>query len=76
MQQITIQLNTINDVKELVTITSVADFEVDLISGRYAVDAKSIIGIFSLDMSSPIKMNIYSDDCDDFIAALQKFVVG
>ena len=75
MKQINILLTTIKDVKEFVTITSLADFDVDAISGRYAVDAKSIIGLFSLDLGSPFKLNIYSDDCADLIAALQKFVV-
>ena len=73
MKKISIMLYTINDVKEFVGIVSQYDYDIDLISGRYAVDAKSIIGIFSLDLSKPLKVNIYSDECEELIAALQKF---
>ena len=73
MKKMSIMLYTINDVKEFVGIVSQYDYDIDLISGRYAVDAKSIIGIFSLDLSKPLKVNIYSDDCEELISALQKF---
>lgn len=52
-----ISLATINDVKDFVNMVMKYDFEVDLVSGRYAVDAKSIMGIFSLDLSKPIELN-------------------
>ena len=58
MKSVIIRLDTINDVKSFVNTVSKYDFDVDLISGRYAVDAKSIMGIFSLDLSKPIKMEI------------------
>lgn len=74
MKSVTILLNTINDVKEFVNIVTRFDFEVDLISGRYAVDAKSIMGIFSLDLSKPIKVDIHNEDCGEFLAAIDKFV--
>ena len=51
-----IMLDTINDVKEFVGIVSRCEYEVDLISDRYTIDAKSIMGIFSLDLSKPIQM--------------------
>ena len=54
MSKTTVMLATINDVKEFVSIVSLCDFDVDLISGRYAVDAKSIMGIFSLALNQPI----------------------
>jgi len=74
MKTVTILLGTINDVKEFVNTVARYDFDVDLISGRYAVDAKSIMGIFSLDLSKPIQMNIHSDDCDEFVAGIEKFI--
>jgi len=74
MKTVTILLGTINDVKEFVNTVARYDFDVDLISGRYAVDAKSIMGIFSLDLSKPIQMNIHSDSCDEFYAAIEKFI--
>lgn len=74
MKSISIMLSTINDVKEFVSLVSMHDFDVDLISGRYAVDAKSIMGIFSLDLSKPIKMNIHSDAPEAFVEAVSKFI--
>ncbi|HHY52509.1 MAG TPA: HPr family phosphocarrier protein [Clostridiales bacterium] len=75
MKSINIMLSTINDVKDFVSIVSQFDFEIDLVSGRYAVDAKSIMGIFSLDLSKPIKVNIHSDNTDAFIEAVKRFIV-
>lgn len=75
MKTTNIILNTINDVKLFVNIVSKYDFDVDLISGRYAIDAKSIMGIFSLDLSKPIKVEIHSDNCDAFLSEIKAFVV-
>ena len=76
MSKTTVMLATINDVKEFVSIVSLCDFDVDLISGRYAVDAKSIMGIFSLDLSKPIELTIHeSDEIDEILKALQPYVV-
>ena len=74
MKQLSIMLHTINDVKEFVAVVSHFDYDIDLISGRYAVDAKSIIGIFSLDLSKPLKVNIYSEDCGELLEKLEKFI--
>ncbi|MBE6836467.1 MAG: HPr family phosphocarrier protein [Ruminococcus sp.] len=71
-----IMLDSIVDVKEFVTTVSKYDFDVDLESGRYAIDAKSIMGIFSLDLSKKIKLVVHSTDCDEFMAEIQKFVVA
>lgn len=70
-----IMLSSINDVKNLVNIVNKYDFDIDLISDRYVVDAKSIMGIFSLNLSKPIKVEVHSDDCDEFIANLERFIV-
>jgi phosphotransferase system HPr-like phosphotransfer protein len=75
MKDISVLLGTINDVKEFVNIVTRFDFEVDLISGRYAVDAKSIMGIFSLDLSKPITVQVHNDDRGEFLAAIEKFIV-
>ena len=71
----TISLNTIVDVKELVNTVARYYFEVDLVSGRYHIDGKSIMGIFSLDLSKPINMEIHSDDCDAILKEIQRYVV-
>lgn len=75
MKKVTIMLSTINDVKGFVNTVSRYDFDVDLISGRYAVDAKSIMGIFSLDLSNPIDMEIHDDNCGDFLKEIESFIV-
>ena len=75
MKTFNLSLNCINDVKEFVNIVTKYDFEIDLTSGRYVVDAKSIMGIFSLDLSKPIKAEVHSDDCDKFIEEVKKFIV-
>ncbi|MGI5894188.1 MAG: HPr family phosphocarrier protein [Candidatus Merdivicinus sp.] len=75
MKTCSIMLNTINDVKKFVNIVCKYDFDVDLISGRYAIDAKSIMGIFSLDLSKPIKLEAHTDDCAAFFEEIKPFVV-
>ncbi|MDD6763483.1 MAG: HPr family phosphocarrier protein [Clostridiales bacterium] len=68
-------LGSINDVKDFVNTVSKYDFDVDLTSGRYVVDAKSIMGIFSLDLSKPIKVEVHSDDTDAFMDEIKSFIV-
>ena len=75
MKTFDLLLSSINDVKDFVNIVSKHDFDVDLTSGRYVVDAKSIMGIFSLDLSKPIKVEVHSDDCDKFMEELDKFII-
>lgn len=77
MKKFNMMLSSINDVKDFVNIVSKYDFDVDLTSGRYVVDAKSIMGIFSLDLSKPILVEVHSDDAaaDEFVASLAKFIV-
>ena len=75
MKTFDLLLSSINAVKHFVNIVSKYDFDVDLTSGIYVVDAKSIIGIFSLDLSKPIKVEVHSDDCDKFMEELDKFII-
>ena len=75
MKTFNLLLSSINNVKDFVNVVSKYDFEVDLTSGRYVVDAKSIMGIFSLDLSQPIKVEVHSDDCDKFMEELKDFIV-
>lgn len=74
MKIIKVKISSIGDVKNFVNIVSKYDFDIDLISDRYVVDAKSIMGIFSLDLSNKIKVEIQSDDCEKFLGELQEFV--
>ena len=75
MTTVTISLQAINDVKEFVNIVMRFDFDVDLVSGRYAIDAKSIMGIFSLDLSKPIELHAHTDNTKEFLNAIDKFIV-
>ncbi len=75
MKSFNIILKSINDVKDFVNIVNKYDFDVDLTSGRYIVDAKSIMGIFSLDLSKPIKVEVQSDDCGKFYDEIKNFII-
>ena len=75
MKKVNIKLSTINDVKEFVNVVTLCDYDVDLISGRYAIDAKSIMGIFSLDLSKPIVLCAHVDDCRDLLDGIKNFIV-
>ena len=59
--------------KDFVNIVAGYPFDIDLKAGRHVVDAKSILGIFSLDLSKPITMEIYSDDCDELLEKVKAF---
>ena len=61
MKTVQISLNSIDKVKSFVNEISKFDFDFDLVSGRYVIDAKSIMGIFSLDLSKPIELNIHAE---------------
>ncbi len=75
MKTFNLMLGSINDVKDFVNIVSKYDYDIDLTSGRYVVDAKSIMGIFSLDLSKAIKVEVHSDDCEDLVNALKPYTV-
>lgn len=74
MKKFTVCLSSINDVKNFVNAVTKYDYEVDLISGRYVVDAKSIMGIFSLDLSKPIEVEAHCDTCDDLMEDIKAFI--
>ena len=77
MKTIDISLNSIDKVKTFVNLINRFDYDFDLVSGRYVIDAKSIMGIFSLDLSKPITLNIYAEDeiADDIIKQLVPYLV-
>ena len=75
MSEAYIVLKTIQDVREFVNIVIAFEYEIDLVQGRYVIDAKSIMGIFSLDLSKEIKLVIHSDDAEAFIKEIKPFIV-
>ena len=77
MKTIKVSLNSIDKVKTFVNDINRFDFDFDLVSGRYVIDAKSIMGIFSLDLSKPIDLNIHADDkMDEILKVLEPYTVG
>ena len=78
MFNVNVKLSTVKDVQEFVKICTRFDLvDIVIISGRYIIDAKSIMGIFSLDLSKPLKLNIHmdKDDAAELLEALQHFIV-
>ena len=76
MKTVKISLNSIDKVKAFVNEVTKYDAEFDLVSGRYVIDAKSIRGIFSLDVSKPIDLIIHSENnIDEILAKLDEFIV-
>ena len=71
-----IKLNRIEDVKEFTSLANSKTYELDLISGRYAVDAKSIMGIFSLDLTKTLTLVLHGSDeeCQEFLEDAEKFI--
>lgn len=75
MKSVKISLSSIEAVRNFVEIVRKFNEEIDLSSGRYVVDAKSIMGIFSLDISKPIDLNVHTDkDTEDIMAALKPYL--
>ena len=75
MKETKITLKTVQDVRDFVNHVILVDFEVDLVQGRYTIDAKSIMGIFSLDLLSPITLVAHTEFADDFFDKIAKFKV-
>lgn len=77
MKTVQISLNSIDKVKSFVNAITQFEFDFDLISGRYVIDAKSIMGIFSLDLSKPIDLNIHADGAalDEVMSKVEPYTV-
>ena len=77
MKTVSISLNSIDKVKAFVNDISKYDFDFDLVSGRYVIDAKSIMGIFSLDLSKPINLNVHAEgnNLDEVLTVLAPYII-
>ena len=76
MKTVQISLNSIDKVKSFVNDITKFDYDFDLVSGRYVIDAKSIMGIFSLDPSKPIDLNIHTEDgAEEVLKVLKNYEV-
>ena len=76
MKTVKICLNSIEKVKSFVNDITKFDVDFDLFSGRYVIDAKSIMGIFSLDLSKPIDLNVHAEEeLDTVLETLKPYIV-
>ena len=75
MKSIPIKLSFAEEVKTFVNIVNRYPFDMDLRAVRHVVDAKSILGIFSLDLSKPITLEVYADDCNDLLEDIKAFTL-
>ena len=66
-------LSNVQDIRNFVNEVILVDYDVDLVQGRYTIDAKSIMGIFSLNLRSPITLVAHTDNADEFFARIEKF---
>lgn len=75
MKEFMVMLKSINDVKDFVSAASMQVCDIDVVSGRYTIDAKSIMGLFSLDLAKPIQVQVYGteQDGEKFFEAVKKF---
>ena len=76
MKTVQISLNSIDKVKSFVNDITKFNNDFDLVSGRYVIDAKSIMGIFSLDLSKPIDLNIHAEEnMEDILKVLAPYII-
>ena len=75
MQELIISLTNVQDIRDFVNSVILVEYDVDLVQGRYTIDAKSIMGIFSLDLLSPIKLLAHTDDADVLFEKIARFEV-
>ena len=76
MKTVQISLNSIDKVKSFVNDITKFEYDFDLVTGRYVIDAKSIMGIFSLDLSKPIDLNVHAEsNIDDVMEVLKAYMI-
>ena len=76
MKTVQISLNSIDKVKSFVNDITKFNNDFDLVSGRYVIDAKSIMGIFSLDLSKPINLNNHAEEnIDEIMTVLAPYII-
>ena len=75
MKSILIKLDFADSVKEFVSIVEKYPYEIDLRCGRHVVNAKSVLGILSFDLSDAVVLEVYSDECNELINELSRFIV-
>lgn len=74
MTEFNVKITTIDDVKNFVSTVMMFEYDIDLVSGRYAIDAKSIMGIFSIDLSKELKLVAHTNDATELKKAIADFI--
>ncbi len=75
MKIVDIKLSAIDDIRTLVNAVTACDYDVELSSGSYTIDAKSIMGIFGLDLAKPVTLTAYTDDCTALLEEIDSFIL-
>lgn len=77
MSEVLVLLNSVDKVKEFVSIVTNYEEDMDLISGRKVIDAKSIMGIFCIELSNPITLRIHgkNENAEEIMDAIGAYVV-
>ena len=73
MYKSTIHLASIDAVKKFIALTNKYPFPINLTTDKYKIDAKSSMGVFSLDLSKPVTIEVEADDCQKFMEELRPF---
>ena len=75
MKTVTIKLKEIKDVYDFVAAVTTYPGDIDIVSGRYRVNAKSVMGIFALDLTKPLDLEIFGDNPDEAVEDLKQFII-
>lgn len=75
MLSLEVKLSSVDDIRDFVDRCCELDCEIDLAAGRYIVDAKSLLGVFSVDLTRNLELSVYSDDKDHVCSVLQPYLV-
>ncbi len=71
-----VKLNAISDIRDFVTAATNCESRVEAVSGRYIVNAKSLMGLFSLDLSKPVELRVHSDNPEKFYNSIKSYLVA
>ncbi|MBR5514672.1 MAG: HPr family phosphocarrier protein [Clostridia bacterium] len=76
MKTVNIKLSTIEDVRTLVDTATECNYDIELSSGNYTIDAKSIMGIFGLDLSKPVTLTAFGEDTSKLLEKIDSLIIS
>jgi phosphotransferase system HPr-like phosphotransfer protein len=71
-----VQLNALGDIQKFVNAAGLYEAAIDMVSGRYVIDAKSLLGVLTLDLSKPVELRIYGDHPENFLEAIRPYLAA